>query len=327
MHFAAERLVPTAPSHGMRRSVLNRIATTAAIVAAIAWSNSLAQAPAIGLFLAPPVPVASLPYDIRVSSVAYGPPVTVAKVDISVNGHSVDTTIYLDHGSGWFTPAPFQSVQAGPALSPGIYTFRYFTANKYPWTTGYGPVSDVLGSTTAYVTGDVNVANAIEYYNAPRDHYFTTAYASEIAMLDAGHFSGWARTGQSFPVYLADPSLGDPPSGLSPVCRYYGLPQYGLDTHFFSASPAECAAVHEKWPAQWLLETPNAFYGYLPNMADGSCPEGTVPVYRLYDNRADVNHRYTTSLTIRQQMIDKGWIPEGYGGEAVGMCALATTSS
>lgn len=278
MHIAAVRPVPTAASKGNTRPALNFVATTAAVVAVIAWSNSFAQAPAIGLFLAPPVPVASLPYNIRVSSVAYGPPVAVAKVDISVNGNSVDTTIYLDHGSGWFTPAPFQTVHSGPSLSPGIYTFRYFTASKYPWTTSYGPVSDVLGATIAYVTGNANVVSAIEYYNAPRDHYFTTAYASEIAKLDAGYFSGWARTGQSFPVYLADPSTGDPPSGLSPVCRYYGLPEYGLDTHFFSASPAECAAVHEKWPAQWLLETPNAFYVYLPNMTDGSCPEGTVPV-------------------------------------------------
>ncbi|HEX7328166.1 MAG TPA: hypothetical protein VF428_06475 [Casimicrobiaceae bacterium] len=261
------------------------------------------------------------------SGVAMGPPAAVAKVDIAVIGNFVDTTVYVDLGSGWFTPAPYETVQRGPALPPGVYTFRWYAAYKYPWDTSYALFEDALGSTTAYVTADANVANAIEYYNAPRDHYFTTAYASEIAMLDAGYFSGWTRTGQSFPVYITDPSTGDPPSGLSPVCRYYGLPKYGLDTHFFSASPAECAAVHEKWPAQWLLETPNAFYVYLPNMADGSCPDRTVPVYRLYGNRADVNHRYTTSLTIRQQMIDKGWIPEGYGSEAVGMCALAATSS
>jgi len=46
-----------------------------------------------------------------------------------------------------------------------------------------------------------------------------------------------------------------------------------------------------------------------------------VPVYRLYNNRADTNHRYTTSLAIRSQMIAKGYIPEGYGPNAVAMCA------
>ena len=59
-------------------------------------------------------------------------------------------------------------------------------------------------------------------------------------------------------------------------------------------------------------------------MADGSCVSGTVPLYRLYNNRPDVNHRYTTSLTIRQQMINAGWIPEGYGNMAVGMCVVAS---
>ena len=46
-----------------------------------------------------------------------------------------------------------------------------------------------------------------------------------------------------------------------------------------------------------------------------------IPVYRLYNNRADVNHRYTTSLSIRSDMIAKGYIREGYGPLGVVMCA------
>ena len=166
-------------------------------------------------------------------------------------------------------------------------------------------------------------ATAVEYYDAQLDHYFMTADATEIAALDAGQFQGWVRTGQQFPVYVAALSAGSIPSWLVPVCRYYGLPSAGLDTHFFSASVEECAAVAAKWPTQWLLETPNAFYSYLPDTTDASCPSGTVPVYRLFNNRRNVNHRYTTSLASRQKMIDAGWIPEGYGSMAVGMCVLA----
>jgi hypothetical protein len=48
---------------------------------------------------------------------------------------------------------------------------------------------------------------------------------------------------------------------------------------------------------------------------------GTAPIYRLYDNRPDANHRYTTDAQIRLAMIASGWIPEGYGPMGVVMCS------
>ena len=48
---------------------------------------------------------------------------------------------------------------------------------------------------------------------------------------------------------------------------------------------------------------------------------GTIPVYRVWDDRVDTNHRYTTSLQIQQQMKAAGWIPEGYGPAMVIMCS------
>jgi hypothetical protein len=44
-------------------------------------------------------------------------------------------------------------------------------------------------------------------------------------------------------------------------------------------------------------------------------------VYRVFDNRADTNHLYTTSLAVRQQMQGQGWIAEGYGPAQVIMCS------
>ena len=38
-----------------------------------------------------------------------------------------------------------------------------------------------------------------------------------------------------------------------PVCRFYGNPARGLDSHFYSASPDECAAVQQRFPDDWLL--------------------------------------------------------------------------
>ena len=51
----------------------------------------------------------------------------------------------------------------------------------------------------------------------------------------------------------------------------------------------------------------------------GACPNGTVPVYRGYNNgfaTNDSNHRYTTSLIIYNGQIAVGW-----SGEGVVFCA------
>jgi hypothetical protein len=44
-------------------------------------------------------------------------------------------------------------------------------------------------------------------------------------------------------------------------------------------------------------------------------------VYRVWNQRPDTNHRYTTSPAVRQQMLGQGWVGEGYGPMQVGMCA------
>src|SRR4029077_9847561 len=63
------------------------------------------------------------------------------------------------------------------------------------------------------------------------------------------------------------------------VVRHY-LPPGSGDSHFFSASPAECDATHAKFP-QLAFETASAFHASLPEASTGACPAGTLPVYRL----------------------------------------------
>jgi hypothetical protein len=46
-----------------------------------------------------------------------------------------------------------------------------------------------------------------------------------------------------------------------------------------------------------------------------------IPVYRVWDARIDTNHRYMTDRTLRDQMVAQGWVEEGYGSDAVIMCA------
>ena len=140
--------------------------------------------------------------------------------------------------------------------------------------------------------------------------------ADEIAALDSGRIAGWSRTGLTLGAWASAAE------GASPVCRFY-LPPASGDSHFFSASPQECDETRAKFPTL-EFESPSAFFIALPTTTGptaGACPAGTVPVYRVFNNRGEPNHRYTTSRAIRDQMVARGYIAEGYGDDAVIMCA------
>ena len=162
-------------------------------------------------------------------------------------------------------------------------------------------------------------ATAIEYYRGEKDHYFITADPDEQNKLDTGALKGWVRTGYSIPVLAA----GDVQAGSSPVCRFYGNPAAGLDSHFYSASPTECDEVRRKYPDAWLFEAPEVFRAYLPDAVHGNCAAGLMPVYRAFNNRTDANHRYTTSTAVQAQMIVRGYTAEGYGAPPAIMCVPA----
>jgi hypothetical protein len=162
----------------------------------------------------------------------------------------------------------------------------------------------------------------IEFYDAARDHYFMSSLQPDIDALDTQRIPGWVRTGQSFLAYATAESGGP---GVQPVCRFYIPPQNG-DSHFFSASIAECAAILALMQtnplyAGYVYETPAAFYIALPSIPAGVCPLATDDVFRLWNGRADSNHRYTDVLAIKLQMIALHFQPEGYGPDAVAMCA------
>jgi hypothetical protein len=70
------------------------------------------------------------------------------------------------------------------------------------------------------------------------------------------------------------------------------------------------------------METDSVFQIDLPDTATGVCPAGTIPVYRLRNQRDDSNHRYATKASIKAQMLAAGYLAEGYGPDGVVMCAL-----
>jgi hypothetical protein len=63
------------------------------------------------------------------------------------------------------------------------------------------------------------------------------------------------------------------------------------------------------------------FAAALPDLASGDCATG-IPVYRLWNGRADSNHRYTTDPATRVSMLSRGYVAEGYGVYGVAFCTL-----
>jgi hypothetical protein len=162
---------------------------------------------------------------------------------------------------------------------------------------------------------------AVEYYHRGFDHYFVTQIPDEIAALDEGRLAGWTRTGRGFAVFAT--AAG----GANPVCRFYIPPQHG-NSHFYSASPAECAIVFDRIGTDpdfsgYVLEAPDVFHAVLPDTITGACPAGMVPVFRLWNARADANHRYTVDPGIKAAMQAKGYVAEGYGPLPASMCTPA----
>jgi hypothetical protein len=187
----------------------------------------------------------------------------------------------------------------------------------------YGPYYRIIiaGSLTlAESPPPVTIVQVDEFYNPALRHYFITANAAEKQDLDTGVHLGWVRTGESFKAFAPGSGAG---GSINPVCRYYGDAEWGLDSHFLSADAGECLSVFQRYASvTWMFESDNVFQINLPDKANGTCPVGTIPVYRLWNQRADSNHRYTTSTVIRTQMLAAGYLAEGYGAEGVVMCAL-----
>lgn len=160
-------------------------------------------------------------------------------------------------------------------------------------------------------------APVIEFYNTNLDNYFITADSNEAAQIDGGSAGpGWMRTGNSFKS-----------GGSNSVCRFYGSQSPGPNSHFYTVDSAECQGLKDQQiptgdtrkltVKSWNFESLDFASTSLTN---GTCPTGTTPVYRAYNNGftrgVDSNHRITSSLTAIQEVVARGWNNEG-----VVMCA------
>ena len=162
--------------------------------------------------------------------------------------------------------------------------------------------------------------NAVEYYAAALDHYFMSGSQPDIDAIESGRLPGWVETGHELGALTVPvPQYCCSTYGQTavPVCRFYIPPP--ADSHFFSAFAEECNAVAARFPSL-VLETAAAFYVYLPNAETGECPYPFQPVYRVWNQRADTNHRFVDTLDLRGEMLAQGWAPEGRGPLGVAWC-------
>jgi len=206
--------------------------------------------------------------------------------------------------------SPYTWAVTGGALPPGVALAADLGAvNGTPTSAGTysftATVTDAAG-TSAARTYTVTVhgaslpafATVVEYSHASLDHYFITWHADEIAALDAGTaIKGWSRTGKTFDAFVsAQP-------GSSAICYY--IPPVQGDSHFLGRGTAECNATGRNNPA-FVLEDPAFMHLNLP--VAGTCPANMQPVYRVFSNRPDANHRYMTERALRDQMVAQGWL-------------------
>jgi serine protease len=148
--------------------------------------------------------------------------------------------------------------------------------------------------------------DVVEFHNGVDGQYFITADGREIALLDAGALGpDWSRIGASFRAWPPDSAQGD----ALRVCRFFGTPGFGPNSHFYTAYANECTIVrdHPHW-----IEEGVTFRARLP--VSSACGANNVTVQRLWwqgDAVTASRHRYVTDRSMAGAMRAAGWVLEG----------------
>jgi hypothetical protein len=261
-----------------------------------------------GIYTLPQSPQAFSATQAIVRSAAYFDPATL-RVSVSGNVVRVDFD-YQSFAPGVTPVSPtlttFASVRI-PTLAPGSYRLD-------GWGRGGVTLEQERFFTRNFVVAPT--VEVIEFHSGSLNHYFVTADAAEIELVERGGQGDWKRTGQRFSAWLRQ---ADAPPGAVPVCRFYAR---GPNSHFYTATSQECsylktleqqgraaAAASGETFLGWGYEM-TAFWALEPKA--GTCAGGS-PVYRVYNGRAaemDSNHRFVADAEQYGAMA-LGWIDEG----------------
>ena len=172
-----------------------------------------------------------------------------------------------------------------------------------------GPGAKALSTDPSWIpTGSLNTARA--------GHTATLLTSGKVLVVGGNSGSFNSNTLDSAELY-------DPVNGTWSVTGSLKQSRSYHTATLLPADAGECLTVFRKYASvTWYFESDNVFQIDLPDKTSGACPAGTIPVYRLWNQRVDSNHRYTTSAAIKTQMLAVGYLPEGYGADGVVMCAL-----
>jgi hypothetical protein len=238
------------------------------------------------------------------------------------------TSIYSAATSGSIVGRPLAkkvigSFAAGTQI-PEMWTVLPISAtipdNRYPTVlltlddgTAEWPYSAAQTTDTLVMDPNLPTVMAFEFYAPSLNHYFLTANTLEAVGLADNPRLGWQLTGQlqvHFNRNLA------PRAGINNVCRFYGHPTIGPNSHFYTPNAGECENLKRLQTAtpfgvpRWNYEE----ISFQSLQYAGGCSGTLVPAYRLYNNLAaqnDSNHRYVTNTSLYTQMASVGWVREG----------------
>jgi hypothetical protein len=224
-------------------------------------------------------------------------------------------------GSGFAVAGTYTAAVGLPAMQAGTYSVEYYqryassdaqcdlASSNYIATFAF----NLPARTASYPPPAGPVARVAQYFNVNTGFYFITASEQEQVAIESGHFVGWQ------PVNIAPSSpntygfFDDTSPGRAAVCRFFSAAFAPKSSHFFSANPAECEAVKNN--PLWTFEG-DVGYVAVAN-ATGSCPSGSVPLYRMYNNGVGgaPTHIYTTSESWYVGLSGGGgWAAEGILG-------------
>ena len=274
-------------------------------VDAQAGSAALAFAPAIADFGAQPVGVESAALVVTLRNAGTSPLVPSALVlngadpyDFRGASAAGDCGIgrAIAPGGSCTLSLYFAPRAAGPRQATLVVDAPQLAALAFLTVAGTGIAPPVAAPTI----------DVVEFHNAADGQYFITADGGEIALLDGGALGGgWSRTGMSFRAWPPDADA----AGALPVCRFFGVPGIGPNSHFYTAYANECAIV--RTDAHWIEEGAT-FRARIPTA--GACATGEVTIERLWfagDSPTASRHRYTADRATADAMRNAGWVPEG----------------